>query len=78
VQWRVSIENEFTFPIFVHVYSDRGRTSLGAVPPGSTSLRALDSGQLLFTPPLGQSLIARGRQIRGVFRCLERTPPPPS
>lgn len=70
--WQVSVENEFSFPVAVYVYAARGRASLGVATPGTTQLWSSDSGQVTFTPPLGMSLVARGRQIRGVVRCVQR------
>ncbi|MGH7561530.1 MAG: hypothetical protein ACRENB_10970 [Gemmatimonadales bacterium] len=74
VRWRVTVDNEFPFPVRVFLYTERSREALGAVFPGVSDLWAPDSGMVTFEPPLGQSLIARGRQIRATVRCLERAP----
>ena len=76
LQWQVTVDNEMTFPVLVYVYGAAGRTLLGAAPArGITDLKSLDSGQVLFTPPLGVSMMVRGREIRPRFRCLERAAP---
>lgn len=72
LRWQVTIDNEFPFPVSVYVYATGGRSKLGTVWPGVTELMATDSGQVSFTPPLGQSLVARGRQIRGTVKCAVR------
>lgn len=72
--WKVTVQNEFSFPVSVHLYAARRRTSLGAAPPGTSSQWSSDSGQVTFTAPLGMSLIARGKQIRGLVTCAQRTP----
>lgn len=76
LQWQVSVDNEMTFPVLVYVYGAGGRTLLGVAPAaGITSLKSLDSGQVHFTPPLGVSMMVRGKEIRPRFRCLERAAP---
>ena len=75
LRWDVSVDNEMTFPVLVYVYGPKGRSLLGAAPPGQSNLASLDSGQVLYTPPLGVSLIVRGKQIRSRFRCSERALP---
>jgi hypothetical protein len=72
--WKVTVENEFPFPVSTYVYSTKGRASLGAAPSGRSEQYSSDSGQITFTPPLGMSLIARGRQIRGILSCAMRAP----
>jgi len=72
--WEVTVDNELAFPVSVFVYSATKRTSLGAVFPGISSLRSADSGQITFTPPLGQSLMQRGKQVRATLACVERAP----
>ncbi len=72
--WQVSVDNEFPFAVRVYLYAARRRASLGVATPGTTQLWSSDSGQVTFTPPLGMSLIARGRQIRGMVRCVQRVP----
>lgn len=72
--WEVTVDNELTFPVSVFVYSEKKRTALGAVFPGISQLKSPDSGQITFTPPLGQSLMQRGRQIRSKLKCIERAP----
>ncbi len=72
LRWQVTVDNEFSFPVAVFVYAPGGRSSLGSVWPGRTDLTTTDSGQVTFTPPLGQSLMARGRQVRGTVKCALR------
>lgn len=77
LQWRVTVDNEMTFPVLVYVYGAGGRTLLGVAPAaGISSLKSLDSGQVLFTPPLGVSMMVRGKEIRPRFRCMERAAAP--
>jgi hypothetical protein len=75
LRWQVTVDNEFPFPVTVYVYQSSGRTKLGTVFPGVTDLMSTDSGQISFTPPLGQSLMVRGRQVRGTIRCSLRASP---
>jgi hypothetical protein len=76
LQWQVSVDNEMTFPVLVYVYAPNGRTLIGGAPAGGiTVLNSLDSGQVHYTPPLGVSMMVRGKEIRSRFRCTARAAP---
>lgn len=72
LRWEVTVNNEFAFPVAVYLYAKGARALLGAASPGFTRLWASDSGQVMFKPPMGQTTIARGRQVTGKLQCVSR------